>query len=167
MQLKRIINIGYVGCLLATSLLVPWSTVFGQMPIGTEEAIKAASSTGRYEPIVLVVVMLVVTSFLVYIVKAVMTQAVTREVGLNARISQLEDSLFKEVLDCIKANTQAMLQHSVASAEQTKAIMSLSTDLRSECHACFMLGDHQQTLVETIADRVVKEVRLQSVQSHE
>ena len=60
-------------------------------------------------------------------------------------------------MQAMKENTQAMLGLTVQNTENTKAL----TDLIEALHTtriCFATGDQQAKLVETIANRVVREI---------
>ena len=115
------------------------------MPPGTEQAINAAAATGRYEAVVLVVIMLTVISFLVYLVRAVMVQASERESRLAKRIDTLEDFIRTELMKAMNENTKAMLTISVSSAENTKAVVDLLEALHTT-RICFATGDQQAKL---------------------
>lgn len=126
--------------------------LFAQV-LHAEDAIRAAVDTGRYEPVVLVVIMLAVISFLVYLVRVVMVQASEREARLSARIETLEDFIRTELMAAMSENTKAMLTISVTSGENAKAVMSLIEALHTT-RICFATGEQQAKLVEAIANKV-------------
>ena len=128
------------------------------MPPGTEQAIQSAVSTGRYEAVVLVVIMLTVAGFLVYVVKAVMAQALARETRLSSRLDVLEDFIRSEMMAAMGENTKAMLTISVQAGETTKALVDLIEALHTT-RICFATGEQQGKLVDTIASRVVREIQ--------
>ena len=130
--------------------------ILAQIP-GADQAINAAVEQGSWEAVVLVVIMLSCVGFLVYIVRTIMTQAMAREERLAKRIDILEDYIRTSLMQAMKENTQAMLGLTVQNTENTKAL----TDLIEALHTtriCFATGDQQAKLVETIANRVVREI---------
>ena len=132
--------------------------LLAQIP-GADQAIQAAANSGRWEAVALVVVMMLSLAFLVWIVKATMEQAHDRETRLTARIDQVEDyskTTLKEVAD--KSN-EAMLKLSTSVAENTRVVAELIVTLHSS-RACFMLGESQDKMIFTIADRVVERIIL-------
>ena len=131
--------------------------LFAQVP-HAEDAIRAAVDTGRYEPVVLVVIMLAVISFLVYLVRAVMIQASEREARLAKRIDTLEDFIRTELMAAMSENTKAMLTMSVTSAENAKAVTSLIEALHTT-RICFSTGEQQAKLVESIANKVTASIQ--------
>lgn len=131
--------------------------LFAQIP-NADSAIKAAVDTGRYEPVVLVVIMLAVISFLVYLVRVVMIQASERESRLSKRIDMLEDFIRTELMAAMNENTKAMLTISVSSAENAKAVMSLIEALHTT-RICFATGEQQAKLVESIANKVTAAIQ--------
>jgi hypothetical protein len=132
--------------------------LLAQIP-GADQAIQAAAASGRWEAVALVVVMMLCLAFLVWIVKVTMQQAHERESRLTSRIDQVEDyakTTLKEVAD--KSNA-AMLQLSNSVAENTRVVAELIVTLHSS-RACFMLGESQDKMIVTIADKVVERIIL-------
>ena len=128
------------------------------MPPGTEQAINSAVATGRYEAVVLVVIMITVMSFLVYLVRSVMMQSNERESRLAHRIDTLEDFIRSQLMTAMAESTKAMLTISVSSAENTRAVVDLLEALHTT-RVCFATGEQQDKLVESIANKVVREVQ--------
>ena len=135
------------------------------MTPGVEHAIDAASQTGRWEAVTLVVIMLAVTGFLVYVVKQIMAQALEREKRLGARIDELENFIRTSLLTTLQENTKAMLNTSVTSAETATAIAKLIESLHTT-RTCFATGDQQTKLVDTIAMRVAGRIK-QAAHEHQ
>jgi len=130
--------------------------LFSQIP-GGETAIAAAAQSGRWEAVVLVVVMLVCVGFLVYIVKAVMAQAVSREAALTLRIDKLEDFINKSLMTALESSTKAMMSISITTGENGKALVSLIDTLHTT-RTCFATGEHQSKLINDISDKVANAI---------
>lgn len=128
------------------------------MPPGSEQAINAAVQSGRWEAVALVVIMLIVTGFLVFIVRQIMDQALKREERLAGRVDGLEAFIRDEFMKVVKENTKAMLTIHISAAETTAAVTQLISSLHTT-RICFATGEAQTKLVDTIASRVVKEIQ--------
>ena len=100
----------------------------------------------------LVIIMISCVGFLVYVVRSVMSQALSREERLAKRIDSLEEFIRTVLMDSLRDNTKAMLNISVQAAETTRAL----TDLIEALHTtriCFATGEQQGRLVESIASQ--------------
>ena len=147
-----------------------------QIP-GADQAVDAAMRSGEWTAVVLVVVMLGIIIILGWVVRTwiikassrdekILDQAAERETRLAARVDGLEAYIredlkeqHKENAAIIRENTKAMLTIAVQAAETTKALADLIEALHTT-RICFATGEQQGRLVESIASKVVHEIRI-------
>jgi predicted PurR-regulated permease PerM len=139
------------------------------MPPGSETALNQAVLTGRWEVILLAIIMLSVAGILVWLVKTWITQAserdtaaikqsVAREELMNNRLNELEKYIREVLSQLVNESTKALLTTSISNAETVRAITNLTESLHTT-RLCFSTGENQARLVEVVADRVANKVR--------
>ena len=138
--------------------------------IGADRAIEAAYQTGRWETVALVVVMLVIATMMVWLVKMWITQASKREADtleqallrenrLGQRIDILEDYIRTTLKQTTDNATTAMLTLNVSIIENTRVMAELIQTLHTT-RPCFAIGEAQDRIVATIAERVCERIIL-------
>ncbi len=152
--------------------------ILAQVQVGADQAIAAAAETGRWETITLVSVMIIVCTILAWLVKAWITQANRRDIAaikaaearekqalereekLSKRIDSLEEYIRTTLQELVRECTQAMLQNSIAQAENIRTLTVLCETLNTT-RPCFMSGDKQTSLVNTIAERITHKIQIE------
>lgn len=129
------------------------------MPPGTDVAIRAAADSGRYESVVLVVVMLSVfalTAWLVrfWIQKATeredrnSAQALAREERLSARVTELERLIHDQLMAALREATLAMREQVVSARELSQALTTT--------RPCWWTPEKQGEVMAQAADRIAE-----------
>jgi Zn-dependent protease with chaperone function len=144
--------------------------LLAQIAPGAEQAIQAAAESGRWEAVALVVVMLAIAGMMVWLVKLWITQAskreadtlaqaILREERLGKRIDMLEDYIRTTLKEATDNASKAMLTLNVSMSENTRVVSELIQTLHTT-RPCFAVGESQERIVATIAERVCERILL-------
>jgi hypothetical protein len=147
-------------------------TVWTLAQVGADKAIEAAAQQGGWIAVSLVVLMIAVVGLLVWLVKTWITQAssresealkqaIDREIRRDKRIDDLENYIRTTLKDSTDKATTAMLTLNVSAAENVKVITELIATLHTT-RPCFAIGESQDKIVATIADRVCDRIILKT-----
>lgn len=116
--------------------------LLAQIP-GADDAIRAATQSGRgYEAVVLVIVLLTCLGLGAYLTRVTV-----------ARVSGLETFIRDSLLSALHDSTKAMSEVSASVADSNKALLELTTAIQTT-RPCWWTEERQRELLAAAADRI-------------